>query len=94
MQFLITGIMMQHQTEVCELQCLLRNTQERLQIQIQTTVDQVRHVRNYALIYLRLFYVILLFPQAIATLLSHSFNPPWSNLEFEDSGKISILFQI
>lgn len=36
-----TGVMLQHQTEVFELQCLLRNTQEKLQIQIQTTVDQV-----------------------------------------------------
>lgn len=35
------GIIVQHQTEVCELQCLLRDTQERLQIQVQTTVDQV-----------------------------------------------------
>ncbi|XP_014467588.1 PREDICTED: blastoderm-specific protein 25D isoform X2 [Dinoponera quadriceps] len=33
-------IMTQHQTELLELQCLLRNTQERLQVQVQTTVDQ------------------------------------------------------
>ncbi|XP_012218489.1 ninein homolog [Linepithema humile] len=37
---LLQRVMMQHQTEVFELQCLLRNTQEKLQIQIQTTVDQ------------------------------------------------------
>ncbi|XP_071638915.1 uncharacterized protein Bsg25d [Temnothorax longispinosus] len=37
---LLQRIMVQHQTEVCELQCLLRDTQERLQIQVQTTVDQ------------------------------------------------------
>ncbi|XP_012522185.1 ninein [Monomorium pharaonis] len=37
---LLQHIMMQHQMEVCELQCLLRNTQERLQIQVQTTIDQ------------------------------------------------------
>ncbi|XP_077277440.1 blastoderm-specific gene 25D [Temnothorax americanus] len=37
---LLQRIIVQHQTEVCELQCLLRDTQERLQIQVQTTVDQ------------------------------------------------------
>ncbi|KAL6430651.1 hypothetical protein ACFW04_006914 [Cataglyphis niger] len=37
---LLQRIMTQHQTEVCELQCLLRNSQERLQIQVQTTIDQ------------------------------------------------------
>ncbi|CAL1679415.1 unnamed protein product [Lasius platythorax] len=37
---LLQRIMVQHQTEVCELQCLLRNSQERLQIQVQTTIDQ------------------------------------------------------
>ncbi|XP_071577085.1 uncharacterized protein Bsg25d [Temnothorax nylanderi] len=37
---LLQRIMVQHQTEVCELQCLLRDTQERLQIQVETTVDQ------------------------------------------------------
>lgn len=40
--FVVAGIMTQHQTELFELQCLLRNTQERLQVQVQTTVDQVR----------------------------------------------------
>lgn len=38
----IIGIITQHQTELLELQCLLHNTQERLQVQVQTTVDQVR----------------------------------------------------
>ncbi|XP_029179085.1 CAP-Gly domain-containing linker protein 1 [Nylanderia fulva] len=37
---LLQHIMVQHQSEVCELQCLLRNSQERLQIQVQTTIDQ------------------------------------------------------
>lgn len=37
---LLQRIMVQHQMEVCELQCLLRNTQENLHIQVQTTVDQ------------------------------------------------------
>ncbi|KAL0124258.1 hypothetical protein PUN28_006247 [Cardiocondyla obscurior] len=37
---LLQRIMMQHQVEVCELQCLLRDTHERLHIQVQTTVDQ------------------------------------------------------
>jgi len=43
LQSVIIGIMVQHQTEVRELQCLLRNTQEKLHIQVQTTVDQVRY---------------------------------------------------
>ncbi|KYN06246.1 Blastoderm-specific protein 25D [Cyphomyrmex costatus] len=37
---LLQRIMVQHRMEVCELQCLLRNTQEKLHIQVQTTVDQ------------------------------------------------------
>ncbi|XP_072761910.1 uncharacterized protein Bsg25d [Anoplolepis gracilipes] len=37
---LLQRIMVQHQTEVCELQCLLRDSQERFQMQVQTTIDQ------------------------------------------------------
>jgi len=64
------GIMVQHQTEVCELQCLLRDTQERLRVQVQTTVDQVRynvyrfvcvcmytHARTRAKLYIYFFFI-------------------------------------
>ncbi|KAL6261333.1 hypothetical protein P5V15_008853 [Pogonomyrmex californicus] len=43
---LLQRIMMQHQTEVCELQCLIRNTQETLRIQIETTIDQANKLAN------------------------------------------------
>ncbi|EFN83344.1 Blastoderm-specific protein 25D [Harpegnathos saltator] len=43
---ILQRIMTQHQTELFELQCLLRNTQERLQVQVQTTVDQADRLAN------------------------------------------------
>lgn len=42
--------MTQHQTEVHELQCLLRNSQGRLQMQIQTIIDQVEY-KNYTFLH-------------------------------------------
>lgn len=38
---IISDIMSQHQVEISELQCLLRSTQEKLQIEFQTNAEQV-----------------------------------------------------
>lgn len=43
---IISDIISQHQVEVSELQCLLRNTQERLQIEFQTSAEQVYNFEN------------------------------------------------
>lgn len=43
--------MAQHQTEVYELQCLLRKNQDKLQVQVQTIIDQVEY-KNYIIHFL------------------------------------------
>jgi len=42
--------MAQHQTEVHELQCLFRNSQGMLQMQVQTIIDQVEY-KNYTFLH-------------------------------------------
>lgn len=57
--------MSQHQTEISQLQCLLRSTQERLQKEFQTNVEQVHNCYNFfkdlGFLYIILNYRLLLF---------------------------------